>query len=500
MAFEAIPLQGRDSLLLGGTMIYHCNWKTLILLALGLGGRGLATAQEATAPSPGEAPLTGGSATLNAAHLAIIANGQVPESRELARYYAQRRGVPEDRIILLDVPFSEDIERAAYDEKVAAGIRRALVERGLAEQVHCLVTVYGVPLRLRPVPPSEAQMARIREIRPQFQAVQAALKEAQAHLRELQAANPPAPAEELQSWQQKLTALQKEHEGLQEELSMLHNGETQAALDSELSLLWWQGYGLYRWLINPLHFRASEEARKQAPPTLMVARLDAATPELARGLVDQALAAEREGLRGTFYIDARGLRYDPQTDPTGSGYSGYDESLRELARLLQAKSPLPVVLDDREELFPPGSCPDAALYCGWYSVGHYVDAFTWVRGAVAYHIASLEATTLHAPESPVWCNQMLQRGVAATLGPVAEPYLAAFPRPAEFFGFLLTGRWTLVECYYRTLAFNSWMMTLLGDPLYNPFRDHPQLSPEDVQPSPLGSQPLWEKEKTDAEG
>jgi hypothetical protein len=95
---------------------------------------------------------------------------------------------------------------------------------------------------------------------------------------------------------------------------------------------------------------------------------------------------------------------------------------------------------------------------------------------------------------------MLQRGVAATLGPVAEPYLAAFPRPAEFFGFLLTGRWTLVECYYRTLAFNSWMMTLLGDPLYNPFRDHPQLSPEDVQPSPLGSQPLWEKEKTDAEG
>lgn len=473
------------------------NEKMRLWLALGVGvcllGRGPATPQEATAPLPVErSSLPGGSATLNATHLAIVANGQIAASREVAQYYAQRRGIPEDRIILLDVPFSEEIERAAYDEKVAVAVRRALVERGLTEQVRCLVTVYGVPLRVRPVPPSEDQKARIQELRPQFQTVQAALREAQARLRELQGVDPPAPAGELQSWQEKVAALQKENEELQEELAKLHNGETQAALDSELSLLWWQRYGLYRWLINPLHFRAFEEARTQAPPTLMVSRLDAATPELARGLVDQALDAEREGLQGTFYIDARGLRYDPQADPTGSGYSGYDESLRELARLLQAKSSLPVVLDDREELFPPGSCPDAALYCGWYSVGHYVDAFNWVRGAVAYHIASFEATTLHAPESPVWCNQMLQRGVAATLGPVAEPYLAAFPRPAEFFGFLLTGQWTLAECYYRTLAFNSWMMTLLGDPLYNPFRDHPQLSPDDVQPSPQGSKPLWE--------
>lgn len=484
----------------GKHMIHHRKRKALALLVLGLGSnwgaKGPAALQGATESAVATvSPFTGESATLNAMQLAIVANGQLAESQELARYYAQQRGLPEDRIILLDVQFSEDIDRSTYEEKVAAVVRRVLVERELTDQVRCLVTVYGVPLRIGPVPPSEAQAARIQEIQPQFQTVQVALKESQDRLKGLQQANPPVSPEELQSLQQQIAELQKKRDELQEELLRLHHVETQAALDSELSLLWWRRYGLYRWLINPLYFRVPEELRIQAPPILMVSRLDAATPELVRGLVEQALTAEREGLKGIFYVDARGLPYNPQEDPTGSSYSGYDESLRELARLLQTKTKLPVVLDDQRELFPPGSCPDAALYCGWYSVAHYVDAFTWVAGAVAYHIASFEATTLHAPESPVWCNQMLQRGVAATMGPVAEPYLTAFPRPEEFFGFLLTGRWTLVECYYRTLTLNSWMMTLLGDPLYNPFRDRPQLSPEDVQPSPIGSKPLWEMEK-----
>jgi hypothetical protein len=38
------------------------------------------------------------------------------------------------------------------------------------------------------------------------------------------------------------------------------------------------------------------------------------------------------------------------------------------------------------------------------------------------------------------------------------------------------------------------MMTLIGDPLYNPFRDRPHLSPEDVHPSPLGRKKVWEEE------
>jgi hypothetical protein len=107
---------------------------------------------------------------------------------------------------------------------------------------------------------------------------------------------------------------------------------------------------------------------------------------------------------------------------------------------------------------------------------------------VAYHIASSEAVSLRDPKAKLWCKNLLDHGVAATLGPVAEPYTVGFPKPAEFFGSLATGRWALVECYSRTVYFASWMTVLVGDPLYNPFGKAPRLQPEQVRPSPEGSQ------------
>ena len=109
-------------------------------------------------------------------------------------------------------------------------------------------------------------------------------------------------------------------------------------------------------------------------------------------------------------------------------------------RACSEQTTIEVVLNTGPELFKAGECPDAALYCGWYSLAKYVDAFDWQRGAVAYHLASSEAATLRDPGSQVWCKKMIEDGVAATIGPVYEPYLMAFPRPEQFFGLLLEGR------------------------------------------------------------
>jgi uncharacterized protein (TIGR03790 family) len=225
--------------------------------------------------------------------------------------------------------------------------------------------------------------------------------------------------------------------------------------------------------------------RWSKPAPLMVSRLDGPSAALAKNLVDQAMEVEAKGLAGKVYVDTRGIPYDPSKDP-GYGYSGYDESLREMARLLREDAKLPVILDDKPELFAPGSCPDCALYCGWYSLANYVDCCRFVPGAVAYHIASAEAISLRNPQSKLWCKCLLEHGVAATLGPVAEPYTFGFPKPAEFFGFLVTGRYTLVECYSKTALFHSWMTVLVGDPLYNPFAKTPKLSVDQVKPSPKG--------------
>ena len=262
-----------------------------------------------------------------------------------------------------------------------------------------------------------------------------------------------------------------------EEVSAIYRDpETTAAVDSELTLALLERYQLAKWLPNPFNarfdrFPGIDEIRQK---TLMVGRLDGPTPEIARRLVDDVLSVENQGLHGILYIDARGL----QGEDKPGGFSWFDHHLVKLYDLVKQQSALQAVLDQKPEVFPPGSCPDAALYCGWYSLGNYVPAFKWVKGAVGYHVASAEATTLKQKGSNVWCKRMLEEGVAATLGPVTEPYLQSFPLPDDFFPLLLRGEQPLLEVYFRTLPSVSWRQILIGDPLYIPFQKNPIILPE----------------------
>ena len=123
---------------------------------------------------------------------------------------------------------------------------------------------------------------------------------------------------------------------------------------------------------------------------MMVSRLAAPSVEAALKLVDTAIAMEAAGFgQGVPRRPGHGLQ--PAARQPRISYGEYDQSLRELAERLKRHTKLAVVLDNRPELFPPDSCPEAALYCGWYSLGDYVPSFTWAPGAVGYHLASMEA-------------------------------------------------------------------------------------------------------------
>ena len=274
---------------------------------------------------------------------------------------------------------------------------------------------------------------------------------------------------------------------IDQQLPGITKNETYSSFDSELSLIYWPNYPLNRWLPNLLHHRYDGSKAREEKPTLMVARIDGPNP---KAMIDAALLIEKKGLVGRIYIDARGLGDDSKPAMRGS-YAEYDQSLRRLAKILKKSTDRTVILDNRPALFPPGSCPQAALYCGWYSVKKYVDAFRWQPGSVGFHIASFEATTLRDPKSKAWCKRMLDNGICATLGPVYEPYLSAFPLPHEFFPLLMTGKYTLVETYYRTKSYNSWTMVVLGDPLYNPFGRKPEITVDEL---PADLKGLVEKE------
>lgn len=386
-------------------------------------------------------------------HVIVVANKDSKESLAVAEHYCKQRKLPAENLIPLSLPTIEDISRADYDAKLAGPLRKALKDRKADAKV--ILCVYGVPLRVGPKSLTEADKAGLQKLDEEIAAAKQSADKNKEELANLKKA-------------------------------ALVEDRSTAAVDSELMLLWWPKYDVNRWVMNPLYWQVPDDERKKSEPVLFTARLDGPTPEIAKRLVDDAIATEAVGLKGKAYFDARGIGFDIKKDAKkGTGYEGYDASFREASELLKGAG-MEVVLDDKPELFTPNSCPDAGLYAGWYSHANFIDSGTYVKGSIAWHLASSEAVTLRRKDTKVWCPNLLNKGVCATLGPVAEPYTVGFPKPSEFFGFLATGEFTLCEVYARTQILTSWMTTLIGDPLYNPYAKKPLLKSADVFASPKG--------------
>jgi uncharacterized protein (TIGR03790 family) len=527
---------------------------------------------------------------LTADNLLLIVNQNEPAGMRLATFYTEQRHVPAGRILALDLPKTDEVSFDDYNAKVVPAVRAFLNDNKLAEDVSCLVTFFGVPLRVGPRSNSPGESAEYRhvaadydktiekvqqgvaaveelakQVRPDFKSsappdrlatraesaiavVVAGLiadtDEARRHQRfeklteamltlfgplelaqrltmqpYVRLVSKPMPPQEQAQVQQTINRLVQELNALGKKAAndsearaklraafaenlgalrtlqvvvdhktRLETRETEAAVDSELACLWWPDSHIrYRWHENPLHYRIRFAAQLQEsgatrpspqtmptfPRTLMVMRIDAPTEQKAQELIATSIAVEAKGLKGNVAIDARGK---PSTDP----YGVFDEELRRLAFNLRDHSKVPVTLDNGEPVFPPGSVKDVAAYCGWYSLRHYVPGMTFVPGAVGYHVASSELVTLHNPNEKGWVHGLMNDGVVATLGPVAEPYLHAFPRPDEFFPLLMTGKLTLAEVYWLTNPLVSWMNTCIGDPLYMPYAKEPPLKVEDL--------------------
>jgi len=352
----------------------------------------------------------------------ILANAAQPESVELARHYAARRGIPEANIVALPMPVEESITwrqfvdlvwQPAQDELVrrgwidamqsdlldAAG-RRRLAARG--HRISFLVTCRGVPLRIHHDP---------------------------TLLSEKQAKATPG--------------------------NFLTN---QAAVDSELSLLAQSGHEINAVLPNPL-FTKEQPAAAEAEAVVRVSRLDGPSWESARQLVDSALGAERDGLLGRYYVDLRGPHQDgdemlmaTRTQLDELGFDGDTE--------------------DTAAQFGPDARFDApVLYFGWYA-GRLNGAFSragfrFPPGAIALHIHSYSAATVRS-DTEMWCGPLVARGVTATAGNVFEPYLQLTHRPNLLLRALSRGR-TWGEAIYYALPSLSWQAVAIGDPLYRPF-------------------------------
>ena len=379
----------------------------------------------------------------------VIANKDIEESMGLARYYCAQRGVPDKNILALPLGanLKDTISRNNYEKQLVEPIRKKFFTERLMGEIKCLLTIYGVPIKVGGRGVLENQEGKLKELN-------RLAEQEKKILERLKQAGLTDSAEHKQ--------INRRLAQLQVTIDRINGRETHASVDSELSLVLFDSYDLYRWQPNML----KDEVRSRSSVTLMVSRLDGPDYDIIKGLVDKAITAEKKGLKGIAYIDSRGI-------VSRDMYGHYDLSLRNLAAFTKSETEIPVIEERAAKLFAPGTCPQTAIYCGWYSLSKYVDAFDFVDGAIGYHIASFEAASLRDPNSSQWCPSMLTDGITATLGPVAEPYLHTFPEPRAFFPKLYEGN-CLVEAYYRTKPVNSWQMLLIGDPLYRPFKTFPQ--------------------------
>lgn len=381
--------------------------------------------------------------------IVVVANRSMPGSVKLARDYMQSRQIPPSNLLKLWVTDQERCSREAYDRKIARPTQQFLKKLPHeGKKIRCLLLIYGVPLRVGPPEIQQTERLQIKQFNQEILALK---------------------AQKAASSGAKSDSVRPEIERLNRLIRSIRAKDRTASVDSELALVRRHGdYELAGWVLNPYFVGFKDpSASIQREDVLMVSRLDGPSLDVVRKRLEETLATEKTGLEGRAYFDARWP--DTQKKKT-KGYGLYDQSIHRAAQRVEKSDLLAVTVDDKQTLFPPGSAPQTALYCGWYSLAKYVDAFSWVPGAVGYHIASSECTTLRRQSSRVWCKMMLEKGAAATIGPVTEPYVQAFPLPEVFFGLLVDGHLTLAECYLASLPFLSWQMVLVGDPLYQPFR------------------------------
>lgn len=221
-------------------------------------------------------------------------------------------------------------------------------------------------------------------------------------------------------------------------------------------------------------------------PLYMACRLDGRSAEHAKALVDRALYAQRHAgtapgqYTGVGYVDTRFGAYDDATLLAGYpfSYGTYEQGDKSMAygKFFVAASSFPLAWEPWEtEIGEPGAtfaggasalwAPDALLYGGWYNYAKYQHAWEWLAGSVACDLNSNSAAGLRDAAGNSFLAQAFQENLTAGAGVIAEPYLNGHNRPEILLAYMIDG-FTWAETAMISDPGLKWMSLHVGDPLY----------------------------------
>ncbi len=342
----------------------------------------------------------------------IVFNANVPESLEVANYYLSKRGIPAANKCAITPTHGDAIDFYDYEINVRKPIQSCLNALG-KDRILYVVFAYQTPYKIVNVPAGSVLDIRAVD---QFVA---------------------------DIWNENIL-----------DIFEITNHSYFAQIQS-------QG-NIYPPFISFADYRNQSGAAR----IYSVWRLDAATIDLAKGLVDKAMQAEANGLNGQGCFDRRLGAIGTLEDWSLS--AGNWDLLR--AADFARKIGMAVTEDEQEAEFgiapAPLRCENVALYSGWYSYNNYNDAFSWATGAIGFHLDS--ASALDPRGGANWTANALKKGITITSGAINEPYLEGLPHPDGVFRNLFEGA-NVGDAFLRNTAFLQWMIINVGDPLYRPF-------------------------------
>jgi len=355
----------------------------------------------------------------------VVYNPDYAQSQELAEYYAEKRGIPRERLIGLPCSMNDSMTRQEFDAQLRKPLFEAFVRKGwwrLGQQE------IKDPASGKTMPAMTVAESAVRVV---------VLMRGIPFQIQRDAQNPK------------------------------NTQEDEACVDSELCLLGLPRQPIAGALRNPYFGQDMRFQMFQGTPgLLLVGRLDAPDADTVKRMIDDALSAEQNGLRGRAVIDL--------AQKTGAYQEGEDWLVR--STLLFREKGVPVYVDKAETVLPDHwPLPDTAFYFGWYTTNASgaiaSPSFRFQTGAVACHLHSFSGAALRSADRH-WVGPLLKQGAAAALGNVFEPYLSLTVHFDVLNKRLLEG-YTLAEAAWNATPVLSWMNIVCGDPLYRPYAKGP---------------------------
>lgn len=342
--------------------------------------------------------------------VAILYNSSIPESKELAEYYAQQRGIPHNNLIGLKLSAANTFSREEYTSTLLNPLREVFDKNqwwerrknsegnlvSVRNDIKLIVCMRGVPY------------------------------------------------------------------GIKRSSDPMYGQLNEASVDSELATMGIENTPTERFVGNPYYKKDEPFVESQLQHLVLIGRVDGPSYATARRLIDDAVSTEKTGLWGMCYLDLY---------KKGGAYKLGDTWINNI-ETQNWKKGIPTTKDNNSQTFLTNyPFENPSLYYGWYTTnlnGPFLNPnLKFQKGAIAVHLHSFSAQDLRSDKSK-WCGALLERGAAATIGNVYEPFLQ-FSHNFDIFHDRLLKGYTLVEAAHMAHPNLSWQGVVLGDPLYRPF-------------------------------